>query len=104
ILLFIDSILIVLVYERAAAWFGDRIVPRILVSAALVLTFDQLGFFTALHVFLDVPAPVLFGGWIAKMAAELFYGLLAAVYLRYVETGAVRLGERPNLSDVFDTL
>ena len=60
ILLFIDSILIVLVYERAAAWFGDRIVPRILVSAALVLTFDQLGFFTALHVFLDVPLTVLY--------------------------------------------
>ena len=104
ILLFIDSILIVLVYERAAAWFGDRTVPRILVSAALVLTFDQLGFFAALHVFLGVPYTVLYGGWIAKMAAALFYGLLAAVYLRYVETHAVRLGERPNLSDVFDTL
>src|SRR5437762_3081334 len=104
LLLFIDSILIVLIYERAASWFGERIVPRILVSAAAVLTLDQLGFFTALHVFLGVPYTVLYGGWVAKMAAALVYGLLAVAYLRYVETQAVRPGERPRLSDVFDTL
>ena len=105
ILLFIDSILIVLVYERAAAWFGDRIVPRILVSAALVLTFDQLGFFAALHVFLGVPLhrPLRRldrqdgGGAVLWIARRRLSSLCR-------DAAPCALGERPNLSDVFDTL
>jgi diguanylate cyclase (GGDEF)-like protein len=104
LLLFIDSILIVLLYERSAAWLGNRPTPRILVSAAAVLTFDQLGFFSALHLFLGVPFAVLYGGWIAKMAATLFYGLLAGVYLRYVEAKSASAADPPRLLDVFDTL
>ena len=84
-LLFLDSILIVLLYERSAAWFGDHLTPRILLSAAVALTFDQIGFFAALRVFAGVPESVLFGGWIAKMVAVLFYGSLAGLYLRYFE-------------------
>jgi diguanylate cyclase (GGDEF)-like protein len=103
-LLLLDSILIILIYERSAAWFGERILPRILVSAAAVLTFHHLGFFTALHVSLGVPYTVLYGGWIARMAAGLAYGLLAAAYLRFVETREVRPAERPKLADIFDTL
>jgi len=96
-LLFIDSILIVLIYERTETWFGRNLLPRILLSAALVLTFDQLGFFAALRIFLGVPTTVLYGGWIAKMIAVLFYGSLAAAYLRYVEPQEERSGERPRL-------
>ena len=33
ILLFIDSILIILLYERSAAWFGERQLPRIILVA-----------------------------------------------------------------------
>ena len=44
-LLFVDSILIILLYERTAAWLGNRVIPRILISAAAVLTFDQIGFY-----------------------------------------------------------
>jgi diguanylate cyclase (GGDEF)-like protein len=104
LLLFVDSLLIVLLYERSAAWFGDRVTPRILVSAAAVLTFDQLGFFAALHIFLGVPFNALYGGWIAKMAAALVYGSFAGVYLRYVEPKSQPAAERPKLWDVFDTL
>ena len=103
ILLFIDSILIILLYERSAAWFGGRQLPRIVLSAALVLTFDQLGFFTALFLLVGVPIDVLFSGWIAKMGAALAFGLMAAFYLRYVETAQTVKGT-PRLSDVFDTL
>ena len=104
ILLFIDAILIVLLYERSAAWFGDRQILRITLSAALVLTFDQLGFFVVLKWFLGVPWDVLYGGWAAKMIAAIFYGGLAAVYLRYVEPADARKGARRSLTDVFDTL
>src|SRR5262249_19433904 len=69
-----------------------------------VLSFDQIGFFAALHVFLGVPTNVLYGGWVAKMVAVLFYGLLAAGYLRYVEPQESRTVERPKLADLFDTL
>jgi diguanylate cyclase (GGDEF)-like protein len=70
----------------------------------MVLTFDQLGFFAALRLFLGVPYSVLLGGWIAKMVAALFYGVLAGAYLRYVESKAERGVGRPKLSDVFDML
>jgi diguanylate cyclase (GGDEF)-like protein len=104
LLLFVDSFLIVLIYERSAAWFGARMTPRILVSAAIVLTFDQIGFFSALRLYLGVPYTVLLGGWFAKMLASLFYGTLAGVYLRRVEAKSERAAERPKLSDLFDML
>lgn len=103
ILLFIDSILIILIYERTADWFGQRQLPRIILSAALVLTFDQIGFFTALFLLAGVPIGVLFSGWIAKMGAAVAFGMMAAFYLRHVETARTERGT-PRLSDVFDTL
>jgi len=104
ILLFVDSILIILVYERSASWFPNRQTLRIILSAAIVLTFDQLGFFAALHLFIDAPINVLYSGWIAKMGAALIFGAMAGFYLRHIEV--VRLGRAATtrLSDVFDTL
>jgi diguanylate cyclase (GGDEF)-like protein len=103
VLLFIDSILIILVYESIGDWFGRRQLPRLVFALAVVLTFDQIGFFTALHLVAGVPISVLFGGWIAKMGAAIVYGLMAAFYLRYVET-ATSARHAPRLADVFDTL
>jgi diguanylate cyclase (GGDEF)-like protein len=103
-LLFIDGILIILIYERSALWLGDRQTLRILVSAAIVLSFDQFGFYTALHLFLGVPVSVLYGGWAAKMTASVAYALLAGGYLRWIERAVPGHVPRPNLSDVFDTL
>ncbi|HET7717777.1 MAG TPA: GGDEF domain-containing protein [Bauldia sp.] len=103
ILLFLDSILIILVYELTGEWFGQRQAPRLILSAAVVLTFDQLGFFTALFLLVGVPVDVLFSGWVAKMGASLVFGLMAAFYLRYVETTRTVRGT-PRLLDVFDTL
>lgn len=104
ILLFIDSVLIILIYERSSAWLGDRHTPRIMLSAALVLTFDQIGFFAALHFFVGAPYSVLTGGWVAKMAAAVGYGLMAGAYLRWADIARARRSPRPTLSDVFDTL
>ena len=104
LLLFVDSILIVLLYERSASWLGNRQFARIALSAGAILTFDQVGFFIVLKLVLGVPWDVLLGGWMAKMVAAAFYGGLAALYLRYVEPVTVRRGVQRPLSDVFDTL
>ena len=107
ILLFIDSILIVLDLRAAAAM--ARRPPdllRILLSAAMVLTFDQLGFFAALlrlHRRAGAASSMAAGSprWRRRCSTA----SLAGVYLRWVETRAVRARRcRPNLSDVFDTL
>jgi diguanylate cyclase (GGDEF)-like protein len=103
-LLFIDSILIILIYERAANWFGGRVMPRIMLSAALVLTLDQVGFYLALKLFIGVPTSVLYSGWLAKMGAAVVYGILAGLYLRFAETMRGASPIKHSLSDVFDML
>jgi diguanylate cyclase (GGDEF)-like protein len=103
LLLFIDSIFLVLIYERLRSWLGQHMLARIFVSVAAVLTFDQAGFFLGLHYLTGAPASVLIGGWAAKMAAAAFYAVLAALYLRYLET-PILMGKAPRISDVFDVL
>jgi diguanylate cyclase (GGDEF)-like protein len=51
-----------------------------------------------------VPWDVLFGGWAAKMVSAVFYGGLAALYLRYGEPVTVRQSGRRRTADLFDTL
>jgi diguanylate cyclase (GGDEF)-like protein len=76
---------------------------RIWVSTALVLTFDQFGFFVVLHLVVDAPLSVLVGGWVGKMAAAVIYSLLTAAYLRWFETRSAP-SRVQRLSDVFDML
>lgn len=104
ILLFIDSILIILLYERTADFWGDRTTLRILTSAAAVLTFDQIGFFLALHFFAGAPLSVLVGGWLGKMAACFCYSVLTGLYLRWFEKQEQAEPGPQRLGDVFDTL
>jgi len=103
LLLYLDSIGIILLYERLRGMIGSRIFPRALIALAVVLTFDQVLFFGGLHFLAATPATALFGGWIAKMAAAVVYATLTAAYLRWIEC------EQPNAFDVpvlgvFDTL
>ncbi len=104
LLLFVDSILIILIYERSASWFGRNVIARIALSAAIVLTLDQVGFFFALYYFVGVPIEVLFGGWIGKMVAAVFFAVLTGIYLRRFEAEGGKLDIRPRLADVFDAL
>ena len=102
-ILFFDCILIILLYERSRAWFGDNVFPRLLVCSALILTFDQIAFWAGLHMLTGAGLPVLVGGWIAKMGAVALYSAMAAVYLVYFERPLRRRNE-PRIWDVFDTL
>ncbi|RWE43413.1 MAG: GGDEF domain-containing protein [Mesorhizobium sp.] len=101
-LLFIDAILIILLYEKLGAYLRHMPFTRILASVACVLTFDQAGFFTALHFVAGAPIEVFFGGWFAKMAAALVYSGMLVAYLRWVEDHEIALPR--GLSDIFDTL
>jgi diguanylate cyclase (GGDEF)-like protein len=103
-ILFFDCIIIILLYERTRNWFGDNIFPRLAASGAFVLTFDQLAFFSGLHMLTGAGLDVLIGGWIAKMGAVAFYAVLATAYLKYFERPIGRRRDTPRISDIFDTL
>src|SRR4051794_25968909 len=101
-LLYVDAILIILLYERLGRSFGQALLPRILLSVACILTFDQIGFFAALHFVTGAPVEVLVGGWAGKMAAALVYSLMLVGYFRFAE--AEQLPSPRGLSGIFGTL
>ncbi|HEY6025067.1 MAG TPA: GGDEF domain-containing protein [Pseudolabrys sp.] len=103
-ILFFDCIIIILLYERSRIWFGDRVFPRLALSGALVLTFDQAAFFAGLHMLTGAGVGVLIGGWFAKMGAVALYTALAGTYLIYFERPIRRRADAPRIWDVFDTL
>ena len=103
-LLFIDCILLILLYERTRAWLGGHMFARLALSGAAILTFDQLGFYAGLHLLTGAPVSVLLGGWTAKMAAVALYSVLVFVYLRWLERAAGQGRSEPRIGDVFDTL
>ena len=102
--LFFDCITIILLYERARSWFGDRIYVRLAVVTAIVMSFDQLAFFAGLHMLTGAGINVLIGGWVAKMGAVGLYSILAGYYLRHFERPAGSRRIEPRLTDVFQVL
>jgi diguanylate cyclase (GGDEF)-like protein len=104
LILFIDCILMILLYERSRAFFGGRLLVRLAVTGALVLSFDQIAFYGGLRFLTGAPLAVLFGGWISKMAAVAIYATLGAIYLRRVELPGKRRKHPPRIMDVFDLL
>ena len=102
-ILFIDCILIILLYERSRLWFGQNVFARLAVSGAVVLTFDQFAFFAGLHVLTGAGLSVLIGGWAAKMGAVAVYTLLVGGYLCYFERRQ-QTARAPKIGDIFDIL
>jgi diguanylate cyclase (GGDEF)-like protein len=103
-ILFLDCIFIILLYERSRAWLGDRLLARLALAGAAVLSFDQAMFFLGLHALTGAGVAVLVGGWAAKMGAVLLYSVLGWVYLRWLERPLRRRLNAPRIADVFDTL
>ena len=104
LILFADCIMMILLYERSRAFLGGRVLARLALTGALVLSFDQVAFYAGLRYLTGAPLAVLFGGWIAKMAAVAIYSVLGGFYLRYVELPRKRSKRPPRLIDVFDLL
>lgn len=102
-LLFIDSIALILLYERLRLLLPRSLVLRSCLSLAIILTFDQVGFFIGLHMVTGTPLGALFGGWVAKMGAAATYATLMGLYLNLFERRTPELAPQP-LSDIFHKL
>lgn len=103
-LLFIDSLVMILLYERLARVLRKAMFLRLWLTAAVVLSFDQVGFFAALHLTLDVPWSAGLGGWIGKIVAAGVYSAMATLYLQRFEARGTATPQRRELFDLFQIL
>lgn len=101
-LLFVDAILMILLYEKLGRSLRGSPFLRVAIALSCVLTFDQLGFFTALHFVAGAPLQVLVGGWVAKMAASLIFSFMLVAYLRWFEKDEASAPR--GLADIFQAL
>ncbi|MET0241032.1 MAG: GGDEF domain-containing protein [Sphingobium sp.] len=85
LLLFIDSIAMILIYERLERWVGKTLFLRAALSLIIILSFDQFAFFAGLHLMTGTPVSALLGGWMAKLGAAVVYALLLGAYLHWFE-------------------
>ncbi len=102
-LLFVDSIALILIYERLRGLLARSVVVRAWISLAIILTFDQLAFFVGLHLVTGTPWSALFGGWIAKMGAAVVYAGCIGLYLVVFERQHGETRAEP-LADIFHKL
>lgn len=102
VFLFIDAIVLILLYEKLGKALGHVPFIRVAASVCAVLTFDQAGFYAVLHILADAPMEVFLGGWAAKMVAGLVFSAMLVIYLQVFE--APRLRAPRGLSDVFEML
>jgi diguanylate cyclase (GGDEF)-like protein len=102
--LFVDTILIVLVYE----WFkqltpASRFMP-IWLSMTLVLALDQVWFATGSFVELPAYRSILVSGLIGKAGAALIYSTALTLYLSLIEREPLQQGAATAIGDVFHLL
>lgn len=103
-LLYVDSIGIILLYERLGRLLPRSASLRFFIAGALMLTFDQIGFFSALHLFLDLPLEAFWGGWHAKMLAVALYSVIFFFYRRLRDVREGHAASARPLSDIFGDL
>lgn len=102
-LLFIDSIAMILLYEKLRKPLGAIPVLRTFVTLACILTFDQWLFFFGLKLIAGTPDTALLGGWLAKIGAAAVYTVLLGVYFRWIEPKAATR-DAASVGDLFDRL
>lgn len=85
IMLFVDVVLIIFVYELLWRWIKNSLLLRIYLSMTVVLVIDSLGF--CIGAFAGKPnfVPILVAGIIGKLFMAFFYSVTMAVYLKYFE-------------------
>jgi len=102
LLLFVDSIAMILIYEHLARRLPRRPTLAVWLTLSLVLTFDQVAFFGVLSLAMGVPAEAGLGGWLGKLVAAGVYAIMMAHYLARIElSGGVP--HRP-IADIFQAL
>ncbi|OCP16973.1 GGDEF domain-containing protein [Ensifer sp. LC163] len=103
LILYLDTLLIILLYERLGKWLRRFVTVRFLICGVVILSFDQLAFYAALHWLKGAPTEVLWGGWIAKMLAATFYAIVIGLYLNVSRHPFLAMSDRP-LGDIFNDL
>ncbi|MDR4305777.1 GGDEF domain-containing protein [Chelatococcus sambhunathii] len=101
LLLFVDCIALIMLYERMARLLKRNVLASAFVASAVVLTFDQLMFYPVLNWVTGTPFSALLGGWVAKMGAAAVYSALVALYLSFGEPAP---SKRRSLADIFQAL
>ncbi len=102
-LLYLDSLGIILLYERLGRPMSRLPVIRFWLCGAVVLTFDQAGFFLLLSYLFNAPMEVFWGGWKAKMVSVALYAAMFALYHRLLRGGGAAQARRP-IRDIFSDL
>lgn len=102
-LLYIDSLAIIIVYERLGNLIGRSLVPRFFVAGVLTLTFDQVGFFGALHYLVGAPASVFWAGLFGKISMAAVYAAVTAAYLALTYEKRAAVPSR-SVADLFNDL
>jgi len=84
--LFIDSVLLIFVYETIWRLLTRNLFLRIYLTIAFILAFDSLAFITG--VFYGQPnyTTILVSSIVGKLVMAAFYALALTVYLRFAET------------------
>jgi GGDEF domain-containing protein len=102
ILLFIDAVGLILIYEKLGRRLRRMQPLRLVIALGAVLAFDQVGFYLALRWVAGVPIEAFYAGLYGKLAAAVAYAGLASLYLAFVERERLTMN-RP-LRDVFSAL
>jgi len=71
-LLAIDVVLLVLLYEGLGFLVTNTLPGRMFITTTIVLSLDQLLFYAGLLLIVPVPLSLFLGGWVAKVAAATF--------------------------------
>ena len=102
-LLYLDSLGMILLYERLGRIMPRLVVTRLAISGIAVLSFDQIGFYALLNHLYDAPFSVFVGGWLAKMLAVALYATMFALYQRAFHDHGAVMSRRP-IRDIFSDL
>ncbi len=102
-LLYIDAIGVVLIYEKLRSMGLPVRTIRLFVSGALMLVFDQVGFFALLAWLYGVGPDVFWGGLVVKIFCAALYAVMLGVYFNSKALFRISRPQRP-LGDVFQDL
>ncbi|TDR90402.1 GGDEF domain-containing protein [Enterovirga rhinocerotis] len=104
LLLFADSILLILLFERLRSLIRLPVFLYFFLALAIILSVDQILFYHGLKIIAGAPTSALEGGWIAKIGAALIYSLFIAAYLRWIEPAIAPVKNAQSSGDLFDKL
>jgi diguanylate cyclase (GGDEF)-like protein len=103
IALFVDTILIVILYELISR-ITSALFLRIYVSVSITLALDTLMFITGAYAESPQYRTILASAMLGKLLAAIPYALLFAVYLRYLDAADTSAPRAQGVGAVFRTL